>query len=151
MTRALILLGITALACRDKDPPKPATPAAAVTAPATPAAPQPRADKSPELLPSFGTDPHAGSNVAERFQNEDVDAAWKSRTEADLRKRLAKHPPAETECKASMCRLTITGSETDVSAAMEDLQALHDAAQSLVLTRPEPTKIVAYLTYERAD
>ena len=151
MTRALILLGITALACRSKDPPKPATPGSAAAAPAQPAAPQPRADKAPELQPTFGMDPQAGSNVEERFDKEDVDAAWKSRTEADLKKRLAKHPPAETECKASMCRLTITGSEADIGAAMDELQSLHDAAQSLVLTRPEPTKIVAYLTYERAD
>lgn len=151
MTRVLILLGITALACRDKEPPKPATPGSAATVVAQPATPKPRADKAPELQPTFGTDPHAGVDVAERFKNEDVDAAWKSRTEADLKKRLAKHPPAETECKSSVCRLTITGSEADMSAALDDLQALHDAAQSLVLSRPEPTKIVAYLAYERAD
>lgn len=150
MTRALILLGITALACRDKEAPKPATPgSAAVATPATASAPKPRADKAPEL-PAFGSD--TGSvNVAERFKSEDVDAVWKSRTEADLKKRLAKHPPNDMECRASICRLTITGSEADIGAAMEDMQALHDAAQSLVLSRPEPTKIVAYLTYERAD
>ena len=151
MTRALILLGITALACRGKDPPKPATPGSAVVAPAPTPAPKPRADKAPELQGSFGTDPQAGVNVAERFDKEDVDAAWKSRTEADLKKRLAGHPPAATECRASICRLTITGSEADIAASIEELQSLHDAAQSLVLTRPEPTKIVAYLTYERAD
>ena len=151
MTRALILLGITALACRDKEPPKPATPGSAVATQAAPTAPKPRADKAPELQPTFGTDPQAGVNIAERFEKEDVDAAWKSRTEADLKKRLAGHPPVATECKASICRLTITGSEADLGATMDQLQSLHDAAQSLVLTRPEPTKIVAYLTYERAD
>lgn len=90
-------------------------------------------------------------SVQDRFKAEDVDDVWRSRTEADLKKRLAKHPPRELECKASMCRLTITGSEAEVGAAMDDLQALHDAAQSVVLTRPDDKKIVAYLTYERAD
>ncbi len=150
MTRVLILLGITALACRDKEAPKPATPGSAASAtPASAPVARPRADKAPEL-PAFGSD-MAGSNVADRFKSEDVDAVWQSRTEADLKKRLAKHPPNDLECKASICRLTITGSEAEIGAAMEDMQALHDAAQSLVLSRPEPTKIVAYLTYERAD
>lgn len=150
MTRVLILLGITALACRDKEAPKPATPgSAALAAPAPTATPKSRADKAPEL-PAFGSD-NGSISVAERFKKEDVDTVWKSRTEADLRKRLASHPPSDVECRASVCRLTITGSEADIAAAMEDMTALHDAAQSLVLSRPEPTKIVAYLTYERAD
>src|SRR5579859_1553757 len=82
MTRVLILLGITALACRDKESPKPATPGSAATAtPAAPTAPHAvRADKAPELLPSFGSGVSA-ANVAERFDHEDVDTAWKSRTE----------------------------------------------------------------------
>ncbi|MBV8758240.1 MAG: hypothetical protein JO257_13220 [Deltaproteobacteria bacterium] len=151
MTRVLILLGITALACRDKEAPKPATPGSAAVAVSAPApVPKPRADKAPELLPGFGSDKVA-VNVEDRFKNEDVDVAWKSHVEADLKKRLAKHPPSELECKASVCRLAITGSEADISAAIDDMQSLHDAAQSLTLSRPDPTKVVAYLTYERAD
>jgi hypothetical protein len=155
MTRALILLGITALACRDKDPPKPATPgSAAPVAPHTTAPPATHAtDERPEL-PTFGSaSGSATATVADRFSSQDVDATWKARTEADLRKHYAKmkHPPAETECRADMCRLTLTGSDEDLAASVDELQSLHDIAQSMMLTRPDPTKVVAYLTFERAD
>jgi hypothetical protein len=151
MTRALILLGITALACREKDPPKPATPGSAA-APVAVAPARPSAPAAPPELPMFGSGGGgSAASVVERFAAEDIDASWKSHTEADLRARFAKmrHPPSETECRTDMCRLTITGGEGDLAASIDELQALHDTAQSLMLTRPEPTTIVAYLTFER--
>lgn len=151
MTRALILLGITALACRGKDTPKPATPGSAAppvaVAPVKPSPPP----EAPEL-PMYGSGGGGpASSIVDRFAVEQVDASWKSHTEADLRARYAKmrHPPSETECRTDMCRLTLTGSEGDLAASVDELEALHDTAQSLMLTRPEPTKIVAYLTFER--
>ncbi len=149
MTRALILLGITALACRDKEAPKAATPgSAAVATPGSAAPATPRSDKAP-VLPAFGSAMGSGS-VEDRFKAEDADPVWKQHTEADINALLAKHH-ATTECRASICRLSITGDEAEISAAIDDLQVFHDHAQSLVLSRPEPTKIVAYLTFERAD
>ena len=93
----------------------------------------------------------SSASVIDRFAAEPNDAAWKSHTEADLRARYAKmrHPPSETECRTDMCRLTITGDEGAIAASVDELQSLHDTAQSLMLTRPEPTKIVAYLVFER--
>jgi hypothetical protein len=154
MTRALILLGITALACRSKEPPKPATPGSAV-APAAPTAVAPPAthvaDDRPEL-PVFGSaSGSATGTLADRFSTEEVDASWKAKTEKELRAKYSamKHPPAETECRSDMCRLTLAGSDDDVAAAVDDLQSLHGIAQSMMLTRPDGTKVVAYLTFER--
>ena len=153
MTRALILLGITALACREKEPPKPATPGSAA-APAHVAARPAAAPQAPQApaLPVFGTGGDGSGTPADRFSAEEVDASWKARTESDLHARYAKmhHPPAETECRTDMCRLTITGSEQDLAASVDELQGLHDTAQSLMLTRPEPAKIVAYLQFDRS-
>lgn len=150
MTRALILLGITALACREKEPPKPATPGPAA-APVHSAAKPAAAPEAP-ALPVFGSGGGGSGTLADRFSAEEVDASWKAKTESDLRARYAKmqHPPNETECRSDMCRLTITGSEQDLAASVDELQGLHDTAQSLMLTRPEPTKIVAYLQFDRS-
>ena len=150
MTRALILLGITALACREKEPPKPATPGSAA-APAHVAGTPAPAPEAPEL-PVFGTGGGGSGTLADRFSAEEVDASWKAKTESALHARYAKmrHPPNETECRTDMCRLTITGSEQDLAASVDELQGLHDTAQSLMLTRPEPTKIVAYLQFDRS-
>jgi hypothetical protein len=151
MTRALILLAITALACREKDPPKPATPgSAALAQPHVAVQPPAAAGEAPEL-PMFGSGGGGSASLVDRFAAEEIDASWKSHTEASLRARYAKmqHPPAETECRSDMCRLTITGTEQDIAASVDELQSLHDTAQSLMLTRPEPTKIVAYLQFDR--
>jgi len=152
MTRALILLGITALACREKDPPKPATPGSGAAAPTPVPAPPPAASTERPELPTFGSGGGGSASIVDRFAAENVDASWKKKTESELRARYGKmqHPPAETECRTDMCRLTITGSEQDIAASVDELQSLHDTAQTLLLTRPEPTKIVAYLQFDRS-
>jgi hypothetical protein len=158
MRLALILFAITALACRDKEAPKPKAGAA------TPAAPA-RADAAtatsavPErpTLPTFGS--AAGSaTIAEQFAADPVDSMWKSRTEGDLKRAFAKmkHPPTEAECHTRLCRLTIAGSDADVEASIDELQGLRDQAQSLLLTAPVKgadgqMKMTAYLQYERTD
>jgi len=100
----------------------------------------------------FGSGAGGSASLVDRFAAEDVDASWKKKTESELRAHYAKmqHPPAETECRSDMCRLTITGTEQDIAASVDELQSLHDTAQSLMLTRPEPTKIVAYLQFDRS-
>ena len=160
MTRALILLGITALACRGKDSAKPATPGSAeapvAAAPAPAPAPAPalppatRATTEKPVLPAIVA-PGSGA-LTDRFATEEIDPEWREKTEAALKKRYAKmeHPPSDTECKRDICRLTLAGSPQDLAAAIDELQALNDTSQSLLLTRPEPSKIVAYLVFERA-
>lgn len=151
MTRALILLGITALACHDKEAPKRLTPGSAAPPP-VPTAPAPKAldpDNGPALPNSL---PAEGSGTpSDRFGAQEIDTAWKSRTEGELRRRYAKmkHAPAETECRLDMCQLTITGSPEDQQATIDELESLHDMPARMLLTRPTPDKTLAYLQFER--
>ena len=166
MRRALILLAVTALACRDKDAPKPPPPPPVApvgsAAPAVPVATTTggaatAAGPRPEL-PAFGSGSGLGSgSIADQFAADPIDPSWKSRTEGDLKRAYAKmkHPPGETECHTTLCRLTIAGSETELEASVDELQALREQAQSLLLTAPVKDgdgrmKLVAYLQYERA-
>jgi hypothetical protein len=156
MRRALILLAVTALACRDKDAPKPA--AAGSAAPTGSAAgsavavPGP-APARPEL-PAFGSAAGSGT-IGDIFAAEQVDTSWKAKTESDLKSRFAKmkHAPTDVDCKTSLCKLTIAGSETDVEASVDELQALREQAQSLLLTAPvrdgDHMKVTAYLQFDR--
>lgn len=97
----------------------------------------------------------SGASVAEAFAAEPVDSAWKARTESELRARFArmKHAPAAAECHTSLCKLTIAGSEADVGATVDELQALHDQAQRLLLSAPvkdgEAMTMTAYLLFDR--
>lgn len=149
MRRALILLVLTALACRDKSAP---TPTAVASAPATKGSAA--APERPEL-PVYGSGAAGSGTVGDQFAAQEVDAAWKAQTESELRGRFAKmkHAPSELDCKSSLCRLTIAGSETDVAASVDELQALHDQAQSLLLSTPvkdgDRVKVTAYLQFER--
>lgn len=150
MSRALILLVLTALACRGKDAPKPA--------PAAPPAPKgsaaPVAAERPEL-PVYGSGAGGSGSIGDRFATQEVDPSWKAQTEEQLRDRFAKmkHAPTDIDCKSSLCRLTIAGSEGDVAASVDELQALHDQAQSLLLSTPvkegDRVKVTAYLQFER--
>jgi hypothetical protein len=156
---ALILFAITALACRDKDAPKPA-PApsqAPVPVPVTPTPSRPNAAPERPALPTQGLGLGSGT-IADQFAADPIDQVWKSRTEGELRRQFAKmkHAPTGTECHASLCRLTIVGSETDVEASVDELQVLRQQAQSLLLTAPTKgadgrMTLVAYLQYERTD
>jgi hypothetical protein len=163
MRRALILLAITALACRDKDAPKP-SPQAAPAAPPPPAAPvavgsTPSAAPERPVLPAAGSGSGLGSGtIADQFAADPIDSMWKSRTEGDLKRAFAKmkHPPKEAECHTTLCRLTIGGSEAELEASVDELQALREQAQSLLLTAPVKDgdgrmKLVAYLQYERPN
>lgn len=163
MRRALILLALTALACRDKEAPKsssspaPAAPAAKAGPAAVASAPSAAPDRP--TLPTFGSGSGLGSGtIADQFAADPIDPMWKSRTEGDLKRAFAKmkHPPVETECHTQLCRLTIAGSETDLEASVDELQALREQARSILLTAPVKDadgrlKLVAYLQYDRPD
>ena len=137
MRRALILLGITALACRDKEAPKPPPPAPAPATAATAcrsAAPKPRPPTRPPELPAFGSGVGSAARsiagpVRGRRDRSVVEVADRGRPQAGVRE--VKHPPSETECHATLCRLTIAGSETDSRGELDELQALREPAQSL--------------------
>jgi hypothetical protein len=150
MSRALILLALTALACRNKDAPKPAP--AAPPAPTGSAAPT--AAERPEL-PVYGSGAGGSGAIGDVFATQQVDPSWKAQTESTLRDRFAKmkHAPTDVDCKTSLCRLTIAGSEADVAASVDELQGLRDRAQSLLLSTPvkegDRVKVTAYLTFER--
>jgi hypothetical protein len=152
MRRALILLAVTALACHDKDAPKPAPTGSASGAPVGSAAAVP-APARPEL-PAFGSASGSGT-IGDIFAAEAVDTSWKAQTESDLHARFAKmkHAPIDVDCKTSLCRLTIAGTESDVDASVDELQALRDKAQSLLLTAPvkdgDHVKLTAYLQFDR--
>ena len=158
MRLALILFAITALACRDKEAPKPSpAPAAPATAKPAATASAPSAPPAPPELPTPGSAFGSGT-IADQFAADPVDSMWKSRTEGDLKRAYAKmkHPPLETECHTRLCRLTIAGSESELEASVDELQVLRDQAQSLLLTAPVKgadgkMKVVAYLQYERTD
>jgi len=165
MRRALILLALTGLACRDKDAPKPApAPATAQPASAVPAAPgtthsAPSAAPERPTLAAFGSGSGLGSGtIADQFAADPIDSMWKSRTEGDLKRAFAKmkHPPTDTECHTTLCKLTIAGSEADLEASVDELQALREQARSILLTAPvkDPDgrmRLVAYLQYERPN
>lgn len=110
-------------------------------------------------LPVFGSGSGLGSGtIADQFAADPVDSMWKSRTEGDLQRAFAKmkHPPSDTDCHTRLCKLTIAGNEADLEASVDELQALRDSAQSLLLTAPVKgadgkLKVVAYLQYERPD
>jgi len=159
MSRALILLAVTALACRDKEPakvapaPAPAGSAAPSAAPVVKASPPSTTTPAP-TLPAFGSAAGSGT-ISDIFAAEQVDTSWKAQTESDLRTRFKKmkHAPTDVDCKTSLCKLTLAGSEADVDASVDELQALHEQAQSLLLTAPvkdgDRMKVTAYLQYDR--
>jgi hypothetical protein len=96
------------------------------------------------------------SNQAEAFAAEPVDATWKARTETQLRDKLAQlhGGPPQLDCRSSTCLVTVTASEPDARAALDDLGALRSIAQSMMLTAPEPAgdgKLVlhAYVRFAR--
>lgn len=133
------------LACREREQPKPASaPSPAATAPAPTA---PTAKVEPRLL--VPTDAEPPTSPAEAFAAETPDPAWKSRTEGELRRRLTKLRGARIECKQTMCVVGVAGDDRELAAAIDELQQLHDTAQAMVLSRPAPDQLQAYLRFER--
>jgi hypothetical protein len=157
MSRALILLAVTALACRGNEATKPAPAGSAAPAAAPPpvvkASPPPATTARPEL-PAFGSAAGSGT-IGDIFAAQEVDTSWKAQTENELQTRFRKmkHVPTDIDCKTSLCRLTIAGNDADVEATVDELQALRDRSQSLLLTAPvkdgDHLKVTAYLQFDR--
>lgn len=141
MGRWLVLVCL--IACREREQPKPAP--APATAPAATPVPKVR----PELL--VPTDAEPPTSPAEAFAAETPDPAWKSRTEGELRKRLVKLHEAKIECKQTMCVVAIAGDDRALAAAIDQLQQLQDLAQAMILSRPAPDQVQAYLRFERKE
>jgi len=96
------------------------------------------------------------ANQQEAYAAEPVDATWKAQTEATLRDKLARLPggPPALDCRTTVCLVTLTASEHDVRAAVDELGALHAIAQSMILTAPEPAgdgklALHAYVQFQR--
>ena len=154
MGRAPIVVGILAIAVvvawlllRGDDTPKAkptsptgsadltrADPRAKVSAPEGPSLPSGSAAK-PELS--------AAPTADDVFSEETRDDTWAAKTEADIAERWKKIRGGKlesTECRASQCRLVVTGAEPDVAQAIADLEGprgMHGFANNVHLTSPE--------------
>ncbi len=140
MRRVLFLVGIALSGCKDKQPAKPAEPAASGVAqkptpvsgepgaPAQSATPQP-----PSAPPTLPAD--------EAFDAEARDAAWANSAEQSIE---AVAPQlTDVTCKQMQCRVTLTAaSEAELVDATEVLQREDslrglDGVQHIILTRAE--------------
>jgi hypothetical protein len=159
MRRILPILLI--VACSDREASKPGEPAAK-SRPEQPQAPRAPSRDRPELpaAPESGSDdkPVAASTaIADAFAAEPVDTAWKSGTERDIHARV---PAAgDVECHRTLCRITITGSEKELTAAidaMEQQASLRGIASNVLLTAPEhqhdgKLALRAYARFDRPE
>jgi hypothetical protein len=160
MRLALILFAITALACRDKEAPRPVPPPAPAPEPVKPppTASTPTAAPERPALPSGSGSGLGSGTIADQFAADPIDSMWKSRTEGDLKRAFAKmkHAPTDAECHGHICKLTIAGTEHELEASVDELQSLRESAQSLLLTAPVKgadgkMRETAYLQYDRPD
>lgn len=140
MAARWISLAAALVACRGRDAPAPAPAATATAPPVSAASVQPGAHSvtpQPALPDLDAAGPPA--NQQEAFAAEPVDDSWKAQTEAELRGKL-EHlhgGPPKLECRSTTCLVTVTASEHDARAAVDDLGALRTLAQSMILTAPE--------------
>ena len=152
MVRCTILVAFAFAACRDREAPasKPADqPTPTPIATSTPQGPRPEL----AAVDAAVTPP---ANTAEAFEAEPVDPGWKSTTEATLRGKLAHlhGGPPQLDCRRATCLVTVTASEHDARAAVDDLGALRSIAQNMMLTAPEQAgdgklTLRAYVRFER--
>lgn len=144
-------------ACKDHEAAKAAEPAAKPPAagrvagperPTLPAAPAAGPDDKPAAAPAA---------IADAFASEPVDAAWKTGTEREIHTRV---PAAgDVECHRTLCRITFTGSEKELAAAidaMEQQTSLRGIAANVLLTAPEPQHdgklaLRAYARFDRPE
>ncbi|HTR56087.1 MAG TPA: hypothetical protein VMJ10_35665 [Kofleriaceae bacterium] len=152
MAARWIWLAVAVVACRDREAPAPKPAEPGVVAPVA-SSPPPGA--RPELTVEVDAGPPP-ANAAEAFAAEPVDVAWKSTTEATLRTRLAHlhGGPPQLDCRHATCLVTVTASEHDARAAVDDLGALRSIAQAMMLTAPEQAAdgkltLRAYVRFER--
>lgn len=142
MRRVLFLVGIAVSGCKDKQPAKPADPAApSATQKPTPA---PGVSGEPALAPAGapGRAPEPPAlDTDQAFDAETRDAAWANSAEQSIE---AVAPQlTDVACKQMQCRVTLTAaSEAELVAATEKLQREDslrglDGVQHIILTRVE--------------
>ncbi len=154
MVRGLVLLTISLLACKGEERPR-----ASERPQASGLRPQEQKEKATPAKPVLPeTDagiPTTGS-IADQFAAEPEDKQWAVETEAKIKQRV---PAADVACKTTRCRLTISGPEKDVSAALDKLeseQSLRGIAVSVLLSEPEKKPdgswtVKAYARFNRGD
>lgn len=119
--------------------------------PTPPPAPAPVHDTvgpRPELpAPRPETSGGSAQSVADRFAREARDDRWARPLESDLGKRAAKMAFVQAsgiECRASMCRLTLTGAPAAVGEATDSLASLQ---QRVLLSGNGSAGVTAYIMY----
>lgn len=149
-----LALAVAWTACRDKPSPAPNPEPAPPTAQRPAPAPAPR----PELAPADAAGPivpPGARSPDQLFADEPIDGAWKASTEQEVRAHLSPRlGKPQVECRRTTCRLVITGSRQELSAAFDDLQQLHKIAKSVTFTgteqRPDGKYALrAFLGFER--
>ena len=130
------------LSCKGDPPPPPAPGSGEVTGAPKVAVPQ------RPVLPSAGTpkpklpEQGSGKSADATFESEQRDIGWAADTESTIQQRFEKVRGAKlagTECRQTQCKLTIVGSEGDVSQTIADLEShrgLHGYAKNILLTAP---------------
>lgn len=120
------------------------------------------APKAPELpKPALPPRPAGSKSAAETsFQQQARDDDWAPTAEKEIHRRFQNVRGAKlegTECRQSQCRLTIEGTQGDVSRTIADLEGsrgLHGYAKNILLTAPEKkadgTMVLrAFATFDR--
>lgn len=98
--------------------------------------------------------------ASETFESETRDADWAGPTERGIKQRFKNVRGAKlraAECRESRCRLTIAGTEAEVSQTIADLEGkrgLSGFAKSVLLTAPErkpdgSLELRAFAVFER--
>jgi hypothetical protein len=136
-----IVLAFALVGCKDGSAPATVSSAPAHAAPEVVTTPQgPRPSLPP---PHVEQPPVPPQKLAQEFDGESIDRFWKTNTEAEIRRRV---PAANAiECHQTLCRITLAGSESDVTAQSEQLGAasegdkhsLNGIVGSIVLTAPD--------------
>jgi hypothetical protein len=109
----------------------------------------------PELPPATPATPSADGT----FEAQARDDGWARRTEADLQKRMKNIRGGkldDIECRETMCRIIVIGSEAEVAKTVDELESprgLSGYAKSLLLTAPErkPDGSIVLRLYPRFD
>ena len=142
------------LACKDREAPPTPAPAPAPSAPARPSN-TPKPSLPAPTAEVADAAPTAPPTTDDAFAAEPIDTAWRGLTEKAIKQRV---PSAtDIECHTSQCRLTLTGTQQELGAAMDQLQteqSLRGIARNIILTAPtkQPDgklSVRAYAQFER--
>jgi hypothetical protein len=154
--RLLIALGIIA-GCRGNDKDE------RTSAPNGSAVAQPHTTRPPISAPVAPTlDRDAASvlpqtpNASSAFDQQARDSRWAPDAERDLRQKLTNvHGRLEAvECRQSMCRVTLSGTDHELARASNDLEAsLQASARSMMLGRSDradgTVELHAFVDFDR--